>query len=121
MSIRHWRAAPGNLARVRLVLAQVRARRGWVVWCALVVAALLAGAAGSHLYWRERLAPLQRQVVALKELQQLQQGLEQSRLQLRVSEARGHELERQIDALNQRLRESQDELTFYRKTRDAKR
>ena len=121
MSIRPWRAAPRNLARVRLVLSQGRARRGWIVWCALVIAALLAGAAGSHLYWRERLAPLQQQAVALKDLQQLQQGLDQSRLQLRVSEARGHELERQIDALNQRLRESQDELTFYRKTRDPKR
>lgn len=121
MSIRPWRAAPRNLARARLVLSQGRARRGWIVWCVLVIAALLAGAAGSHLYWRERLAPLQQQAVALKDLQQLQQGLEQSRLQLRVSEARGHELERQIDALNQRLRESQDELTFYRKTRDGKR
>jgi len=41
-------------------------------------------------------------------------------LLLRVSEARSQELERQIDALNQRLRECQEELTFFRKARDGK-
>ena len=53
--------------------------------------------------------------------QQLEKRLEQARLTLSVSEARGQELERQIDALNQRLRETQDELTFFRKTREGKR
>lgn len=121
MSISLWRAAPKNLARIRLVLSPGRARRGWIVWCALVVAALLAGAAGSHVYWSERLGPLQQQAMALKGLQPLQQGLEQSHLRMRVSEARGQELERQIDALNQRLRECQEDLTFFRKARDGKR
>ncbi len=121
MSISFWRAAPNNLARIRLVLSPGRARRGWVVWCALVVAAMLAGAAAGHVYWSAELAPLQSQAVVLRELQQLQQGLEQSRLQMRVSEAHGQELERQIDALNQRLRECQDDLAFFRKARDAKR
>ena len=115
------RAAPNPLAHVRLVLAPGHARRGWIAWCVLVVAALLAGAAGSSVYWSEQLGALQRQVVALKDLQPVQQGLEQSRLQMRVSEARSHELERQIDALNQRLRECQEELTFFRKARDGKR
>ena len=123
MSIALWRAAPKNLARIRLVLSPGRAHRGWIVCCALVIAALLAGAAGSHVYWNERLAPLRQQAIALKDLRPLQQGLEleQARLQMRVSEARGQELERQIDALNQRLRECQEELTFFRKTRDGKR
>jgi flagellar biosynthesis chaperone FliJ len=39
----------------------------------------------------------------------------------RLSEARSHELERQIDTLNQRLTESQDELAFFRKAREGKR
>jgi chromosome segregation ATPase len=59
--------------------------------------------------------------VALKDLQQLQQAQEQARLQLRVAEARSQELEHQIDSLNQRLRESQEELTFFRKSRETKR
>ena len=120
MSTRPWHAAT-DLARIKLVLSQSRARRGWIVWCALVVAALLAGAGGGDLYWRHRLGPLQEQAAAMKDQQQLLQGLEQSRLQMRVSEARSHELERQIDALNQRLRECQEELTFFRKARDGKR
>ena len=51
----------------------------------------------------------------------LEKRLEQARLTLSISEARGQELERQVDALNQRLREAQDELTFFRKTREGKR
>ena len=109
-----------DLARARLVLSKGSGGRGWIVWCALLVAALLAGAAGSHIYWSERYSRLQQQAVALKDLQQLQQGLEQSRLMQRVSDGRSQELERQIDALNQRLRECQEEVTFFRKARDGK-
>ena len=116
-----WRAAPNSLARIRVVLAPGRARWGRAVWAALVVAALLGGAAASHVYWRERLVPLQRQPAALTDLQPLQHGLEQARLQLRMSDARARELERQVAALNQRLRESQEELTFFRTARDPKR
>ncbi len=121
MSKPFWRAASNNLARTRLVLSPGHGRRGWLVWCTLVIAALVVGAAGSHLYWREQLAPLQSQAAALQDLPQLQHALEQLRLKMRVSEAHGAELERQVDALNQRLRECQDDLTFYRKARDAKR
>ena len=120
MSTRLWQGASKDLARIALVPSPRGARRGWIVWCALVTAALLAGAAASHVYWRQRLAPLQQQALALQDLPQLQQGFEQSRLLQRVSEARSQELERQIDALNQRLRECQDELTFFRKARDGK-
>jgi uncharacterized protein HemX len=120
MSIRPWRAASTDLARIKLVLSQGRARRGWIVWCALAVAALLAGAGVSELYWRQRLAPLQQQVAAMKDQQQLLEALEQSRLQMRVSEARSEELERQIGVLNRQLRECQQEFTFFRSTGSGK-
>jgi uncharacterized protein HemX len=120
MSTRLWSVAHGDLARIRLVLSPGGARRGWIVWCALILAALLAGAAGSHFYWSERLGQVQQQAVALSDLQQLEQGLEQARLSMRVSEARSLELERQIDTLNQQLHKCQEEVTFFRKTRDGK-
>jgi multidrug resistance efflux pump len=48
----------------------------------------------------------------------LEQALAQARMALQVSEARSHELEREIDSLNQRLRQGQEELAFFRKARD---
>ncbi len=121
MSIRPWRAASADLARIKLVLSQGRAGRGWIVWCGLVIVALLAGAAGTDLYWRQRLGTLQQQAAAVKDQQLLMQGLEQSRLQMRVSDARSQELERQIGTLNRQLRECQEEVTFFRKTGSGKR
>jgi uncharacterized protein HemX len=115
------RAAPNPLARIRLELASGGGRRGWIVWCALVGAALLIGAAGGRLVWAERVDPLPGEAAALQQLETQRQALEQSRLQLRVADARSHELERQIDALNQRLRECQEELGFFRKARDGRR
>jgi hypothetical protein len=38
-----------------------------------------------------------------------------------VAAARGQELEREIDLLQRTLRESQDELTFFRKAQGGKR
>jgi uncharacterized protein HemX len=120
MSISHWWAAPADLARTRLVLSPGGARRGWILRCAVVVVALVTGAAGSHFYWTERLGHLQEQTVALKDLQRAEQQLEQTRLQLRLSEAHSEELERQIDGLNQRLHKSQEELAFFRRARDGR-
>ena len=120
MSTRRWQRASKDLARIGFVLAPGRARRGWIAWSVLVIAALLLGAAGSHLYWSQRLGSLQQQAAAAIEVPQLQQALEQARLQGRMSDARSHELERQIDTLNQRLRESQEEITFFRKAGDPK-
>ena len=40
---------------------------------------------------------------------------------MQLSEARSAELERQIDALNQKLAESQEQLTFVRKAREGRR
>ena len=54
------------------------------------------------------------------ELVQLRQQVEQARMGLRIADARSQELEKQIDALNQKLTESQDELTFFRKAREGK-
>ena len=121
MSIRLWRRAPTDFARTRLVLASGSAGRARAAWLALVVLAFAGGAAGSYFYWKPRIDQLQRQAAVAKDAQALEQQLEQSRLQRRVSDARSQELEHQIDALNQRLRESQEELTFFRKTRDGKR
>ena len=58
--------------------------------------------------------------VPTAELVQLRQQLEQARMGLRVADARSDGLEKQIDALNQKLTESQDELTFFRKAREGK-
>ena len=41
-------------------------------------------------------------------------------MELRVAQARGHELERQIDALNQKLTETEEQLTFVRKAREGR-
>jgi len=120
MPIRFWRRAPTDLARASLVLASAPAGRRRLAWLVLLVLAFAGGAAASHFYWKPRIDQLQRQAVAAKGVQALEQQLEQARLQLRVSDARSQELEHQIDALNQRLRESQEELTFFRKTRDGK-
>jgi uncharacterized protein HemX len=120
MSIRLWQTASRDLARARLVLSPGGTRRGWVARCAWLIAALLVGAATSHFYWSQRIGPLRQQAVALQDLLQREQALEQSRLALRMSEARSRELERQIDALNQQLRESQQEVAFLRKAREGK-
>ncbi|MDE2565191.1 MAG: hypothetical protein KGL50_05340, partial [Burkholderiales bacterium] len=61
------------------------------------------------------------QAAAQAELRQARQALEQARLQQRVSSARGQELEHQVDALNQGLRQCQVDLAFYRGAHDGPR
>ena len=83
------------------------------------------GAAGGYFYALEaRVAPgVAMTMTAAPDMgasRVVQQKLEQSLLALKVSEARGQELERQIETLDQRLREYQDELTFFRKARERK-
>ena len=119
MSTPPARHAPNRLAQVRLVLSPGSARRGWLIGCALVVTALLAGIAAGH-YVSIALGAAPPNEVALQQLHSAQQALEQSRLQLRAADARSHELERQVDALNQRVRECLEELTFFRKARDGR-
>ena len=112
------RATPNPLTRIRLVLSPGAGRRGRLGWSAVVVAALLAGAAAGHFFWNDAPAALPDSGVALRQLKPLQLALEQTRLQLRASDARSRELERQIDSFNQRLRACQEELTFFRNARD---
>lgn len=115
------RARTNDLTRLPLVLTPGGPRRGaWLRGAALVLA-LLGGAAASHVYWSQELARWREDAVPIAELRQAEQAAAQARMQLEVSEAHGRELEQQIDGLNQRLRESQDELAFFRKGRDAKR
>lgn len=115
------RAASVDLARMRLVLSSGGARRGWIVWCALVVAAAGGTAAASQLWWSDRLHTLEHRAAAAGDLPALRQSLEQTRLKLQMADARSHELEQQIESLNDRLRESQEELAFFRKAREPRR
>jgi len=119
MPLRRWTARANDLALAPLVLA--RPGRGRLIPLAALAAALLVGAAGSHLYWHEQLAQWRRDAVPMDDFRQAEQALAQARLQLQMAEGHGRELELQIDGLNQRLRECLDEVTFFRKGRDTKR
>ena len=111
-----------SLTRIGLTLTPPprRVRRFFAV-VALAAIAFAAGF-GAH----ELLRPPPAAVVAPAaaapnpELAQLRQQLEQAQLGLRVAAARGQELEHQVDSLNQKLTESQDELTFFRKAREGR-
>lgn len=125
MTLRVWQAGPKNLARAKLVLAADGTRRGTAVRCAglmaALMAALVAGAAGNHLYSNERPGTWQQQTVPMQDVHQLQQALDHARLQLRVAQSHGSELEHQINALEQRASECQEELTFFRRGQNRKR
>ena len=115
--------ATHDLTRVGLTLAP-RPRPGprIVLVLMLVAGAFAGGAALGELIRAQTPAPVVRAPApAVAELQQLRQQLEQAKLGLRVAEARGQELERQVEALNQKVIESQDELTFFRKAREGRR
>ena len=129
MSLRLRRKATRELTRIRLVLSPRRLHGGWFAFSALL-AATVSIAATTHLVPGIELpfvAPVSSVaagpvVAAAPDTSKaLEKRLEQARLTLSISEARGQELERQVDALNQRLREAQDELTFFRTTREGKR
>jgi len=119
-----------DLSASALVLARSGAPRRRVVrgmLLVLVQAALLAGAAGGGYALASGWTPLRAAPVvvlappAAPKAEPWRAELEQSRLALRMAEARGQELERQIDALNQRLRESNEQLAFLRTARDGRR
>ena len=127
MSLRLRRKAYRELTRIRLVLSPRRNHGGWFAFSTLLVGTILITATtrfvpGAELPFGVPTAVAPPLAAAAPDTsKQLEKRLEQARLTLSVSEARGQELERQIDALNQRLRETQDELTFFRKTREGKR
>ena len=129
MSLRLRRKATRELTRIRLVLSPRRLHGGWFAFSALLAATVSIAATthlvpGIELPFVAPVSPAAAGPVVAAEpdtSKALEKRLEQARLTLSISEARGQELERQVDALNQRLREAQDELTFFRKTREGKR
>jgi hypothetical protein len=85
---------------------------------ALGVATLVAAAAWLH-GWRmahDLLAPTSGTDPGVA----LRQQLGEADAALKMEQSRSRELERQIDALNKRLVESQEQLTFLRKSRGEK-
>ena len=122
MSIGFGHQATRDLTRVGLTLApRRRSGRGALVAAVLVAVAFAAGLVTGEVQRESAPAVVVRAPPApTAELVQLRQQLEQARMGLRVADARSQELEKQIDALNQKLTESQDELTFFRKAREGK-
>ena len=104
-----------------LVLAPAATARRWPLLLVVAATAALTGVAATQLYWQQRIVQARQQAVASAELQQLRLDLERAALTQRVSSARGDELERQVETLNQRLRERDEELAFFRKTRSPSR
>ena len=137
MLMQRWRPASTNLARSRVVLAPGSIRRRWAGAGAQLLAALLAGAAASHVWWHHYTDTWQPHAVLLASaataatgtssmsgtsgLLPLEQNLTTARLQLRVAQARSQELEHQIDTLHQGLHACQEEVAFFRKAVNAKR
>ena len=122
VSIGFGHQATRDLTRVGLTLApRRRSGRGVLVTIVLAAASFAAGLATGEVLRESAPAAVVRAPPApTAELVQLRQQLEQARMGLRVADARSQELEKQIDALNQKLTESQDELTFFRKAREGK-
>jgi uncharacterized protein HemX len=114
--------ATRDLTRVGLTLAPRRRSGRRAAAVALLVVAGFAAGVGAGELLREQAAPVVVRAPAAPnpELAQLRQQLEQARMALRVADARSRELEKQIDGLNQKLTESQDELTFFRNAREGK-
>ncbi len=122
MSTGFGRRASQDLARVGLTLAPRRGSgRRVLALSLLAIAAFAAGVGAGELVHEQTPAIVVRAPAAPPaELVQLRVQFEQARMGARVSDARSHELERQIDTLNQKLTESQDELSFFRKAREGK-
>jgi septal ring factor EnvC (AmiA/AmiB activator) len=108
------------LTRIGLVLAPRRRHSDGFVRVLLALLCVALGAAASELRWHQAVEPLRDLALATQDYAQVRRKLEQSQLQLRVGEARGRELELQIDALNARLRESEEQLGFFRSGRARK-
>ncbi len=110
-----------GIARIDFELTPRRphARRRALLWVALLAATLAAAISASDgraLPWS---APAEDATTPADD-SALKKALEHTRMRLRLSEAHSRELERQIDALNQRFRESQEQLSFIRSTRNAR-
>jgi hypothetical protein len=121
MSFGFGGTATRDLTHVGITLARQRRRGRWLLAPALLVLALTLGTAMGYLL-PERAAPrvVAAPAVADPALPLLRRQLAEAQMALQLSEARSHELERQIDALNQKLAESQEQLTFIRKAREGR-
>ncbi|CAD5375175.1 hypothetical protein RA210_U90064 [Rubrivivax sp. A210] len=113
MRLRAGRRQGLDLSRAGLVVAAAPGRRRLVVAALALALAYAAGAGTAALRLHEPADPA--------EAEQRQQMLDQQRLAQALARAHAQELERQIETLNQQLRACQEELTFFRRTRDAKR
>ena len=120
MAIGFGHTATQRLSHVGLVVAPRHASRWWL---RVAVAALVlsSGVTGGWL-WRERsIPPPEAAAASPAEVRALRDEAEQGRLALRLSEARGRELEHQVNTLNQQLAETQEQLTFFKKAHEGKR
>lgn len=101
-----------------LVLALSRPRyRAWARW-ALVCALVAAGTGVGYLHgWQASPAAAPADASNLPLRAQLDSAL----MSLRRTQAHGDELERQLDALQQRLQAAQEEVSFLRQAREARR
>lgn len=120
VSRRSDRSLSHRLAHMDLVLAPGRGTGARLRGAACAVAALGAVAAAGYWAGLQGVGAAALPVAAATAVaERLDDGLaprlEQARVALQVAESRGHELERQIDALNQRLHQCQEELMFFRK------
>lgn len=115
--------ATRELARKRLVVSTPRGA-GKAMWLGAIGLGVAAVVAGSEVAgrWHAAEAALIHSATLPAPASGLadaaagsQQKLDNALLDLKLAQSRSKELERQIDTLNQRLRESQEELTFFRK------
>lgn len=121
MSIGSGRSASRRLTHVTLELLPRRAAVRRLAWPALVMTALVAGAAIGYVGRSQAPAIVQTPSVDLSpELRRSREQLDRATSTLRMADARSQELERQVDGLNLRLRESNEELTFLRKAREGR-
>ena len=118
------RIATRRLTQVSLELMPRRGARRWLLRSVLILGALGAGAAAGVVGRDQAMAAMQAPPPVVDavaaQMQPLRHEVDQTRLALRLSTARSQELERQVDSLNQRLREATEELSFFRKAREAR-
>ena len=113
-----YRAA---LRRFRAVDCVIAPRPRPLRQAALLLAAAAAVAAAAWLHgWRTAQGGLDPGSTA-DPAAALRQQLGEVDAQLKMEQSRGQELERQIDALNKRLVEAQEQITFLRRARDERR
>ena len=120
--------ATERLTRNLLVLAPARVVAGWrLPALAAALAASLFVASHVHreaLPWASASAAPAGSAFAMAapafDPAPLRKQIDQAELALQLSRAQAQELERQVDALNQRLRETQEELAFFRHAREPR-